>query len=170
MADDRISQRRERVLAQHRALSNYNIDFADWTRHQARALRAAAGTTTNPFIDWTNLAEEIEELGKGLKRDLKSRIVTIMVHLIKLQASPAIDPRRGWRETIQEQRDEIEDLIEESPSLEGTIPYVVMSRLPRARHRARIALAEYGEQPRVDIDSLVYDEFQVRGDWFPDEK
>jgi Domain of unknown function DUF29 len=146
----------------------YNTDLARWAEGQAAALRAAAGTSSNQSIDWENLAEEIEALGKSQERDLGSRITTILVHLIKLEASPATQPRAGWRETIQEQRDEITDLLADTPSLVNKVPTLITERLPRGRTRAKLALAEYDDEPRVDIDSLVYSEDQVRGPWFPD--
>jgi Domain of unknown function DUF29 len=146
----------------------YNTDLARWAENQAAALRAAAGTSSDQSIDWENIAEEIEALGKSQARDLGNRITTILVHLIKLEASPAPRPRAAWRETIQEQRDEITDLLGDTPSLANRIPTLITERLSRARVRARLALAEYDEQPRVDIYSLVYSEDQVRGPWFPD--
>ena len=43
----------------------YNTDLARWAEGQAAALRAAAGTSSNQSIDWENVAEEIEALGKS---------------------------------------------------------------------------------------------------------
>ena len=147
--------------------NGYNTDLALWAEDQARALRAAANTSSNHSINWENVAEEIEALGKSQARDLGNRITTILVHLIKLEASPATRPCAAWRETIQEQRDEITDLLEDAPSLVNKVPTLITEKLPRAKIRAQLALAEYEEQPRVDISGLSYDEEQVRGDWFP---
>jgi hypothetical protein len=69
-------------------------DLALWADSQARALRDAGHAGTNLLIDWANVAEEIEALGRS-------------------QASPASEPRGGWRESIAEQRSEIERLIED---------------------------------------------------------
>jgi Domain of unknown function DUF29 len=72
-------------------------------------------------IDWQNVAEEIEALGKSQARELASRIAVILEHLIKMQGLPAAEPRFGWRESIQRQRNEIERLLVDSPSLRRTI-------------------------------------------------
>ena len=142
----------------------YDTDLALWAEDQARALRDAGHAGTNLPIDWENVAEEIEALGKSQGRELASRIRTILVHLLKLQCSPATEPSAGWRETIQEQRSEIEAVLADSPSLRSTIPTVIDNELGKAKRAATLALAGYGEQPRVDLGSLRYTADQVLGD------
>jgi hypothetical protein len=87
---------------------DYDTDLTLWAESQARALRDAGHAGTDLPIDWANVAAEIEALGKSQARELASRIRTILVHQIKLQASPATEPRGGWRAAIQEQRSGIE--------------------------------------------------------------
>jgi Domain of unknown function DUF29 len=77
----------------------YETDLALWAKEQARALRDAGRAGTNLPIDWENVAEEIDSLGKSQAHELGSRIRTILEHLIKLQTSPATEPRAGWRAT-----------------------------------------------------------------------
>ena len=146
----------------------YHSDLALWAEDQARALRDAGHAGTNLPIDWENVAEEIESLGGSQGRELASRIGVIVVHLIKLEALPASDPRVGWQETIAQQRGDIERLLADSPSLRPTIPRVVDTELGRARRIATFALAGYGKGPRVDLGSLRYTAVPVLGDWFPD--
>ena len=53
---------------------------------------------TNLPLDWENLAEEVESLGRSRRHELRSRIAVILEHLIKLERSPAIDTAPGgWR-------------------------------------------------------------------------
>ena len=73
----------------------YEEDFVRWTEEQSSALRKAARIGTNLPLDWENLAEEIESLGRTLSLELRSPIAVILEHLLKLEHSPAIDPRRG---------------------------------------------------------------------------
>jgi hypothetical protein len=147
----------------------YDTDLALWAESQARALRDAGHAGTNLPIDWANVAEEIESLGKSQGRELASRIRTILLHLLKLQGSPAMEPSAGWRETIQEQRSEIEAVLADSPSLRQTVPAVIEQQLDRARRSAALALSGYDERAQVDLESLRYTVEQVLGDWFPDE-
>ena len=62
----------------------YDLDFYAWSVQQAGRIRAAAGTHPNLLIDWNEVAEEIEDLGKSLERELYSRLTTIIEHLLKL--------------------------------------------------------------------------------------
>src|SRR3954468_5676892 len=110
----------------------YDGDLALWAEDQARALRSAAQARINLPIDWENVAEEIESLGKSQGRELASRIGTIMVHLMKLQASPATEPRAGWRETVIEQRNEIRRLMEDSPSLRRSVESAIVREVSSA--------------------------------------
>jgi hypothetical protein len=62
---------------------------------QARMLRAAADAGWNAPIDWVNVAEEIESLGRSERHARVSHIGIVIEHLLKLQASPATEPVRG---------------------------------------------------------------------------
>ncbi len=48
------------------------------------------------------MAEEIDQFGRSQARELASWLASVMVHLLKLAASPAAEPRAGWRATIRE--------------------------------------------------------------------
>ena len=69
----------------------YDQDFVRWTEEQAAALRRAKVSTL--ALDWENLAEEIESLGKSDRRALRSQTRRILRHLFKLETSPAVEPR-----------------------------------------------------------------------------
>ena len=101
----------------------YDADLVLWAKSQARALRDAGHAGTNLPIDWENVAEEIELLGKSQGRELASRIAVILVHLLKLEASPAGDPRSGWQETIVQQRGDIERILADSPKPAADDPH-----------------------------------------------
>ena len=93
----------------------YETDTVAWSEHQAAALRAAALGGSNQPLDWGNLAEEIEDLAKSLRRRLRSPIAHIIQHQVKLEYSPAIQPRNGWRRTIRLARADIARILEDSP-------------------------------------------------------
>jgi Domain of unknown function DUF29 len=143
----------------------YDRDFVLWTEAQAAALRGAG--ESNLPLDWQNLAEEIESLGKSDRRELRSQIRRILRHLLKLKFSPAEEPRAGWRAAISEARNEIDGLLEDSPSLRREIDDLIGKQLPAAVRLAEADLSLYREQ--VPFDPSGFAAEQVLGDWFPED-
>jgi hypothetical protein len=142
----------------------YDQDLVLWSEEQARALREAGRAGWNAPIDWENVAEEIESLGKSDRRALASRIATIIEHLLKLQASPAGEPSRSWVDTVMRERRDIDGVLEDSPSLRREIGRMIDKALPKARADVRASLLRYDERPLVDLDQLTYTEDQILGD------
>jgi hypothetical protein len=90
----------------------YETDLVAWADEQAALLRTGNLTA----LDFLNIAEEIESVSSSQRRELKSRMVGLIAHLLKWRFQP--DHRgKSWRETIYNHRDGIEDLLDESPSL-----------------------------------------------------
>jgi len=148
----------------------YDEDFVAWSKQQAEALRAAAHAGSNLPIDWENLAEEVESLGSSERRALHSQVQRIIRHLLKLEYSPAIEPRRRWVETVGDARSEIELVFEMSPSLKKDVEGVVQAELARGARGAIRDLQNYGEIDRSTERALRrarYSPEQVLGDWFP---
>ncbi len=77
-----------------------------WSEYQAAMPgRRAAGELVNEAeLDWAHLAEDIESLGQSERSKLRNHIATNIEHLIKLQASPAVDPRNVWKLAIRRAR------------------------------------------------------------------
>jgi hypothetical protein len=147
----------------------YDQDFVLWTEQQAAALRRAK--SANLPLDWENLAEEIESLGRSDRRELASQIRRILRHLLKLEVSPAAGPRGGWRTSILEARSEIEDLLQDSPSLRREVARIIAKELGVAVKLAIDDLRQHGE-PTEDVQRRLggggFTDEQVLGDWFPD--
>jgi hypothetical protein len=153
--------------------TRYDEDFVAWSQHQAEALRAAMRGGSNQLLDWENLAEEIEDLGKSVRRELQSQIRRIVRHLLKLEYSPATEPRRGWEESIVDARAEIEDLLEASPSLRSWLDRDIERQTQRGIDLALRDLGRYEEIDAATIPTLratVYTEQQLLGDWFPEAR
>src|SRR5580704_181268 len=90
----------------------YDDDFFAWTQEQARLLRG--GDLAD--IDAGNLAEEIESMGRSDRREIRSRLVVLLAHLLKWQFQPG-GRTTSWSGTIVEQRHQIDLVIADSPSL-----------------------------------------------------
>lgn len=95
----------------------HDIDFYLWTQRQAAELRRAAAQGSNLPLDWQNLAEEIESLGERDRRELYSRLVRAIEHLLKLQFAPVEEPKRLWRLSVTNQRSDLKAIFRSSPSL-----------------------------------------------------
>jgi hypothetical protein len=146
----------------------YDIDTVAWSEQQTELLhRIAAGERPNTEPDWTNIAEEIDSLGRDRARELASRIVVVAEHLIKLEASPATNPRIGWRATVRRERRQISELLMDSPSLRPRVQETIARVMADARAEAAASLDDNGETPRRDIAGISYTEAQVLGDWLP---
>ena len=159
-------------MAEAKTLTRHDEDFMAWSKEQAEALRAASRTGSNLTIDWENLAEEIEDLGASYRHALRSQVQRIIRHLLKLQYSPAVEPRRRWDESVEDARSEIELLLEDSPSLAREIPEAVRAELQRGSRKAIRDLEKYGELDEAAaarIRATTYTAEQVLGDWFPPE-
>lgn len=147
----------------------YEQDFVLWTEEQAAALRRAKGA--NLPLDWENLAEEIESLGRSDRRALRSQIRRILRHFFKLEASPARELRAGWRATIRDARSEIADVLRDSPSLRRELDGMVADEASTAAELATEDLGEHGEAAeavRVPLEQGGFTADQVLGDWFAD--
>ena len=92
--------------------TTYDGDFKVWTETQARALRGRRAAE----LDWENLAEEIESLGRSDQREVKSRLTTLLVHLLKWRYQPE-KRSDSWADTIARERLELPFIFEQSPSL-----------------------------------------------------
>ncbi|MGL5033861.1 MAG: DUF29 domain-containing protein, partial [Microcystaceae cyanobacterium] len=71
-------------------------------------------------LDLANLIEEIESMGRRDKREVCSRMKVLLMHLLKWKYQPE-KRTTSWISTINEQRDQINVILKDSPSLK---PYL----------------------------------------------
>jgi Domain of unknown function DUF29 len=141
----------------------YEQDFYAWSRQQAELLRLQRFTD----LDLARLIEEVEDLGETVYRSVRSRVRTIMEHLLKLEHSGANEPKRGWRETIRTQRADLDE------DLTAALHPRIKAGLPRfyakARRDAAAALRDYGEPTAADAlpQACPYSLDQIIGNWLP---
>ena len=107
----------------------YENDFHSWLMKNALLLRQRKFTE----IDAENIAEELEAMGRSEKRELVSRLSVLIVNLLKWRYQ-AVRRSRSWKNTISTQRIDINDLLEDSPSLRHAIP----EKIDRAYKKARL--------------------------------
>jgi hypothetical protein len=147
----------------------YDEDFVVWTERQAEALRRAAKDGSNLPVDWENLAEEIESVGRSERRQVRSLAEQTIAHLLKLAHSPSVMTRVGWESEIGLYRSLLQAALKDSPSLNPDVPDIVAEALPRARRNAGRSLRRYGEVSAADMvehDSTAISADQVLDDEF----
>lgn len=105
----------------------YEQDLALWYARQAGLLRERRFDQ----LDLENLIEELEVAGKNLRRELRSRLRVLLMHLLKCQFQHE-RISGSWRGTLNEQRNEIRDLLAENPSFSPGVLQVAAKVYPEA--------------------------------------
>src|SRR5215471_12910733 len=110
------------------------IDFHGWLLDQAASLRARDYES----LDWDHLAEELELMGARERRELRSELKILLLHLLKLKFQPGqLHRHHSWRNSIVEVREQITDIIKDSPGIfQGKRDEVLADVYSRARDKA----------------------------------
>jgi hypothetical protein len=136
----------------------YDTDFFEWTQEQARLLRERRWDD----LDLENLIEEVKSVGGSNKREIESRLVALMAHLLKWKYQPGLRSS-GWRGTISEQRFRIGLVIRDSPSLRGYPSDVLREPDLAARLRASketgIDFTVFPEECPFTVEQVLDDDF-----------
>jgi len=113
------------------SITLYNLDFYQWTQRQSELLRVEEWEQ----LDWQQIAEEIESLGKKDKRQVQSRLAVLITHLLKWEYQPG-KRSPSWRKTLKEQRFRLALVLNDSPSLKVGLPEFVAVVYPYAVENA----------------------------------
>jgi hypothetical protein len=131
--------------------SLYERDSHAWLLTQLRLLRD--GRLQD--IDGEHLAELLDQMAKREVNEVTSKLVQLLLHLLKWTCQPDRQSR-SWLVSIQKQQDALEDLLESK-----TLRKAAEARLDRAFERARrTAITETGLSP---------DRFPFRNPWTIDD-
>lgn len=113
--------------------AGYERDFALWIATQLEILRARKFEQ----LDLDNVIEEFDAMGKNHRRELKSRLQVLLIHLLTCQFQPD-RKSRSWLDTLREQRAELASLLADSPSLRPHVAEVAAAGYGSAVDRAVI--------------------------------
>jgi hypothetical protein len=83
-------------------------------------------------LDLEHLIEEVEALGISQKRELLSRLVVLLEHLLKRLYVDLPYDYNGWERTIRTQRTELDILLSQAPSLKNLWDKNFIDAWPRA--------------------------------------
>jgi hypothetical protein len=90
----------------------YDRDFIKWIEQQTEYVRQGCWAE----VDVENLVEELEALGRSEQRELGSYLQVLLMHLLKCQYQPE-KRTQSWDRTLENCRDQIQDCLEDTPSL-----------------------------------------------------
>lgn len=141
----------------------YETDWYAWAKEQAELLRGGRFDE----LDLDHLVEEVDDLGESLHRSVRSRIQSIIEHLLKLEHSPAQATRAGWYDTIIVQRRDLEGEL--TPSLRRRVEPQLAALYARSRKDTAQSLRKHGEDAAADAlpADCPYSLEQITGDWLP---
>jgi hypothetical protein len=74
----------------------YDADFVLWSEQQADRLRRMARGEQVNDVDWPNLVEEVEGLGKSATSAVRSLLLRALEHILKAAAWPQAPSVRKW--------------------------------------------------------------------------
>jgi hypothetical protein len=95
--------------------SLYEQDIVLWVEETVAKLRAKDFEN----LDLENLIEEVASLGISQRKELLSRLTTLIEHLLKRIYIPMPDNYRVWENTIREQRRQLNFVLSDAPSLKS---------------------------------------------------
>ena len=141
----------------------YERDFHLWVKTNTQLLK------NNRFheVDWQNLIEELDSMGRREKRELKSRLIVLIEHLLKLKywETERAANARGWRITAIEQRRQIQLLLEDSPSLETLLPNLFPDCYQKARQdtlqKYQLPENQFPSDPAFDVKEALNSDFLI---------
>lgn len=116
----------------------YDADPWSWSQQQADALRRR----DYGAVDWDNVIEEIEDVGRRDEKEWASPCKNVVSHLLKIQHDPDSSSLRHWRDEILDWREQMHAALEDSPGVKGKLPGLLGKAWARGRRLAANKLVE----------------------------
>ncbi|MEQ9549976.1 MAG: DUF29 domain-containing protein [Coleofasciculus sp. G3-WIS-01] len=140
----------------------YHKDYHLWLETTIQQLRSREFT----HVDWENLLDELESMGKNNRRAVKSLLTRLWEHLLKLRywESEKEYNKNKWKSEITTFRQQIRDELSDSPSLK---PYLV-EIFPNTYQDAKKVIARLMDKPIQFFPEAppALSEDVLKEDWF----
>ncbi|MGK7884657.1 MAG: DUF29 domain-containing protein [Crocosphaera sp.] len=136
----------------------YETDYLQWIESNLEKLRQK----NYQEVDWENLLEEIEDMGKRERRALESNLIVLLLHLLKWQYQP--EKRTGsWERSILEHRRRIKKALKESPSLKPYLSTIIdesySEAIKQAKAETQLPLETFPQQCPYPLISILDEQF-----------
>ena len=136
----------------------YEEDFYGWAIYTAQLLRDKKMSE----LDFENIIEEMEALGRSEKHELISRLSVLLSHLLKWQYQPTM---RGhsWVYSIKEQRKQSKIHLKDNPSLKSKLDDILIDAydvaISKAAKETTLDEKEFPQECPYTFDQIMNDEF-----------
>ena len=106
------------------------------------------------------IEELIAALSRSDRRELRSQLVRLMLHIIKWKSQPT-RRSRSWLTTIDNARLEIDELLESEPHLRPMTPLFVEKYFSHAKHLAEREMGRKSNVLRLSWREIFEDEYDL---------
>ena len=136
----------------------YETDYNQWLKETVKHLQER----NFEQVDWDNLIEEIESMGKSDRRALMSLLTRLIEHLLKLAYWQEEKKRSGnhWAAAIVNFRAQIQHRLEDSPSLRSELAAMYDKVYP-------VAIKSVSQLFSLNSDAHISLEQTLDDNWFP---
>lgn len=135
---------------QQHARELYHSDAYAWSVEQSDALRRRDFAA----VDWDNVIEEIQSVGRTEKRIWTSKCANAIEHLLKIEHAKLATPAEveGWENEVQRFRRQMVSVIVDNPRLQNLYPEMFRAAWQQGRNAALDALASYDVEHNLEPD------------------
>ncbi|MEL6441137.1 MAG: DUF29 domain-containing protein [Cyanobacteria bacterium J06621_8] len=136
----------------------YEEDYYLWTQTMVEQLK-----NRNYFdVDWDNLIEEIDDMGKSQKLAVESLLLRLTEHLLKLKYWQAEkESNKGhWQSEVVNFRILLHKRLRDSPSLKAILPEIYSETLTDSK-RSMSKLFDLPQEIDLTLNQVLNE------DWFP---
>lgn len=102
-------------------------DYCLWAKTQSDLLRERDFS----HLDIDNVIEEIESMGRSERHALRNHLKNILVHKLKMQYQPD-KHTRSWDTSVVNSRNELNDILEDNPSLKSNVNEILVKAYTNA--------------------------------------
>ncbi len=153
------------VQAAHEAIPAeagvYEADFHAWSVQQTQALRRRDPEA----LDWENVAEEIESLGREQRNAWVSLCGRVIKHMLKIEHCEGDEHFAHWVTEIQQWRMQMAERLADNPSLTGSYREIFARAWDRGRSHAVQGIA--GWAGHTPLSKALRDEVRRVGSMLP---
>ena len=136
----------------------YEEDFYGWTVNTAQLLKDKRMSE----LDFENIIEEIEALGRSEKHQLVNRLALVISHLLKWQYQPTLRSH-SWLYTITEQRTQAKMHLKDNPSLKSKLVEILTDAydvaISKAAKDTSLDRKDFPSECPYTFDQIMNDEF-----------